>query len=115
MYGDTHTVTVPSAGSVSFIVKGSYPTAPTIHAQSANVSSSTVWGLRLDETDFIHVQLSEASEVAIDCDKRTCLVGSDVKLPTLDSDWIHLTNGHHTLRNDQGTGACTVTWTERWL
>lgn len=112
MYGDEHSVTVPSGGSVTFLVRGSYPTAPKIEAASA---SGPVWGVRLDEEDFLHVELSQASSVQIDCDQRICLVGDSVSLPTLDSNWIYMTKGQHTMRNDQGAGTCVLTWTERWL
>lgn len=112
LYGEEHSVTVPSGGSASFKSDGSYPTAPKIVAASA---SGTTWGLRLDDGDFVHVPLSSTSRVEIDCDKRTCLVGNSVSVPTLDSDWLQFSAGSHTIRNDIGSGACVVMWIDRWL
>ena len=34
---------------------------------------------------------------------------------TTDSDWLVLEPGTHTLAIDNGTGAATVTFVERWL
>ena len=116
-YGAEREVTVPSGGSATFVVGGTYPAKPTIAAQAVRDASSLVWGLRLDEGDYVHVATGNAAArpVAIDCDRRTCLVNGDVALPTLYSDWLELAPGKHTLRNDEGTGAATVAFRERWL
>ena len=116
-YGMERTVTVPSGGSVTFMVEGTHPTYPKITANAVRNSTSLVWGLKLDEVDFIHVATGNASarSVALDCKERTCVVNSSVSLPTLDSDWLEFTPGKHTLRMDNGTGAATVTFVERWL
>lgn len=117
-YGNEITVTVPSGGSVTFNVDGTAAAKPTITASAAiRNSSAFVWGLRLDDGDFVHVATGSASarSVAIDCDERTCIVNNSVKVPTLDSDWLELTPGVHTLRMDYGTGTATVTYRERWL
>ena len=117
MYGVERTVTVPSGGSVTFNVGGTYPTKPVITANATRNSSSQVWGIRLDERDFIHIATGSASArtVAVDCNERTCVVNSSVSMITLDSDWLELEPGMHTLRMDNGTGAATVTFRERWL
>jgi len=116
-YGIERTVTVPSGGSVTFNVGGTYNAKPKIEAQATRNASSLVWGIRLDEGDYIHVATGSdsARSVVLDCKERTCLVNSSVALPTLDSDWLELKPGTHTLRNDAGTGAATVAFTERWL
>lgn len=116
-FGTSRSVTVPSGGSVTFEVGGTYPAAPYISASAVRDSSSQVWGLRLDSADFIHVATGSASAraVRIDCAKRTLTVASAAKLPTLDSDWLSLPPGSHTLQMDNGTGAATVTFAERWL
>ena len=117
-YGAQREITVPSGGSVEFVVGGTYPAKPAITAASAvRDSSSQVWGVRLDEGDFVHVATGSASArgVAIDCGERTCAVNGSATLPTLDSDWLELSPGKHTLRMDKGTGAATVTFAERWL
>lgn len=117
-YGEQQSATVPSGGSVTFRVGGTYRTAPLISATAAvRNASSGVWGIRLDEGDFVHVATGSAAAraVAIDNAARTATVTGSVVVPTLDSDWLELEPGEHTLRNDQGTGAATVTWVERWL
>lgn len=113
LYGETHSATVPSGGSVAIVVGGTYPTMPRISAASA---TGTTWGVRVDGASYLHVPKSSAAQsVEADCEHRVCLVGGLVTLPTLDSDWLELEPGAHTIANDVGSGAATVTWTERWL
>lgn len=116
-YGDERTVEVPSGGSVDFLVGGSYPARPVINAAAVRDSVSNIWGVRLDSGDFIHVATGSASvrNVEADCAARTCIVNGNPALPTLDSDWLVLEPGPHTLEMDNGTGAATVTFRERWL
>lgn len=116
-YGRERLVTVPSGGSVTFCVGGTYRAAPEIAASAVRDSEALVWGLRLDGGDFIHVATGSGSarSVAVDCGGRTCLVNGDPSLPTLDSDWLALEPGTHVLEMDKGTGAATVTYRERWL
>lgn len=118
MYGREMSVTVPSGGSVEFIVGGTYPSRPRISAASAvRDSSSLVWGLRLDDGDFMHVETGSPSgrKVEIDCSARTMSIADVSAIPTLDSDWLALKPGNHELAMDNGTGAATVKWFERWL
>lgn len=116
-YGVPESVTVPSGGSVEFEVGGTYPTMPRIEVSAVRDTSSGLWGVRLDDGDFLHVATgaNAARKVKLDCADRTCIVNGNVALPTLDSDWLVLEPGTHTLANDLGTGAATVTWIERWL
>ena len=116
-YGDETTVTVPSGGSATFHVGGTSTARPIITANATRDASALVWGLRLDEQNFVHVATGSSSSrsVAIDCLERTCIVNSSVKMITLDSDWLELKPGKHTLRMDYGTGAATVRYIERWL
>lgn len=115
-YGDTRTLTVPSGGSATFRVGGTAKARPRITASAVRDASSQVWGLRLDEGDFVHVATGSASarSIAVDCDARTLTVNGSPAIPTLDSDWLELAPGEHVLRMDRGTGAATVTWVERW-
>lgn len=118
MYGRRMSVTVPSGGSATFVVGGNTTTRPRVKASAAVRNSSTgLWGLRLDNADVLKVPLSTASSWSIDveCDARTCKVGGVTALPTLDSDWLEMGAGRHTLTNHLGTGACVVSWDERWL
>jgi predicted phage tail component-like protein len=116
-YGREISFTVPSGGSITFNVGGTYKTRPRIQASAVRDSSSLVYGLRLDEQDFVHIATGSASArtVDVDCDERTCKVNSSVSMITLDSDWLEFEPGTHTLRMDNGTGAATVTYRERWL
>ena len=117
-YGNERTFTIPSGSSVTFTVSGTYPTKPTISADSAvRNGTSLVWGIKLDDADFVHVPISvsTAVPVSIDCDRRTASANSANAMITLGSDWLELEPGEHTLTMDKGTGAATVTYRERWL
>ena len=117
-YGREVTVTVPSSGSVTFNVGGTYKASPVITASSAVRSgSSLVWGLLLDSHDHLRVVTGSSSSRAIvlDCSSRTCTLAGAVTLPTLTSDWFELEPGVHTIQNDQGSGSSTVKYIERWL
>lgn len=118
MYGRQMGVTVPSGGSVTFNVGGNDATRPRIKASAAvRDGSSGVWGVRLDGADVIKVPLASSSSraIEIDCESRTCKVAGVTALPTLDSDWMELGVGRHTLTNHLGSGQCVVTWDERWV
>ena len=117
-YDDTEkTVTVPSGGSVTFEVGGTYPARPNIQATAVRNSTSLVWGVRLDNADFVHVATGSSSgrAVVVDCDARTVTVAGVSSIPTLNSDWLEFAPGTHTLTMDNGTGAATVKYRERWL
>ena len=117
LYGIEREVTVPSGGTLSFNVGGDYPTRPTITATAARRNGTTrQWGLRLDDADVMRVivPVSTSSSVTMDCAGRTCSVNGATTIPTLASDWFELRPGMHSLRNDQGSGACVVSWHERW-
>ena len=118
LYGETRTVTVPSGGSVRIYVDGVYVTYPKISGSvNGSSSASYQWGLRLDERDYMRMVTGSTSArlVTMDCEKRLATLSGAVKLPTLTSDWFELSPGFHTIRNDIGSGASTVTWQERWL
>ena len=117
LYGETKSVTVPSGGSVQFDVDGSYKAFLKISGTVNGAGDKLLWGLRLDEGDFVRVSTGSSSgrAVTIDCEDRTATVAGETAMITLDSDWLELSGGKHLLRNDIGSGACTVTWQERWL
>lgn len=117
LLGASRSAVVPSAGQVSVIVGGDYPTRPTVTCSAATRNAtSRLWGVRLDGGDYLRVSVPTSSAVAIgmDCDARACVVNGDVCVPTIESDWLVLRPGTHVIRNDVGTGASTVTWRERW-
>ena len=116
-YGDTQTASLPSGGSVSVNVNGTAPTYLNVVATSAvRNSSAQVWGVQLDSVDYVHVATgsSSARKVEIYSEERICKVQDALTLPTLDSDWLKLEPGTHTIAMDYGTGAATLSWVERW-
>jgi hypothetical protein len=79
--------------------------------------STGLWGVRFDGGDFLRVALasSTARAVEIDGSRRTVKVANATDMATLDSSWPKLEPGSHVARMDQGTGAATLTWIERYL
>lgn len=117
-YRDEHSVTVPSGGSVTFDVGGLLPARVRIVTAYAYRDASTyLWGIRFDDQDFTRVKFSTsgAKSVDIDCKERVALVAGATSMITVDSHWIELAPGQHTARMDQGTGAATISWIERYL
>lgn len=118
MHGASRTVTVPSGGSVTFQVGGTYPTMPVISApQAANNSSIHAWRLRLDNDSYVIATIPSgvsSAPVIADCAQRTLRVNGTVTLLRPEADWLVLEPGSHTLAMT-GTGEATVTFEERWL
>ena len=116
-FGATKTVSIPSGGQATFTVGGNRPTKPKITAASAvrNANSKT-WGVRLDGGDYLYVDTgsSSARKVVADCGERALTVAGAAALPTLLSDWLVLNPGQHVVKMDQGSGAATLTYVERW-
>lgn len=119
MFGDEITVYLPSGGSVSFDVGGNYKTYPKITANAYRNTSSHVWGVRLDDGDYVHVDtgVNAYRSTEIDCMNRVCKLSNSVVNPTLDSDWLELSPGRHTIRMDNGIsdGSAKISWVERWI
>lgn len=116
LYGEERSVTVPSGGSVTFTVGGTAPTWPTVTA-SATGSSQDTWILRLDDSSkgiYAAIASGVTRPVVADCDARTLTVNNATSMLAPSYDWPELTPGTHTLAMTAGTGAATVTWTERW-
>lgn len=116
LYGEERSVTVPSGGSVTFTVGGTAPTWPTITA-SATGSSQGTWILRLDDSSkgvYASIASGVTRPIVADCDARTLAVNDATSMLAPSYDWPELTPGTHTLAMTAGTGAATVTWTERW-
>lgn len=116
-YGAERLVTVPSGGSVSFRVDGTYRTTPRIEAPSAANGSLGYWRVALDDGSYVMATIPSGvstAEVVADCGKRTLKVNGSTTLLAPAADWIGLEPGTHTLTM-HGTGAATVTFRERWL
>lgn len=117
-YSDERSAMVPSGGTLEFQVGGTLPAPVSLKAASAVRNASTgLWGVRFDGGDFLRVALSSnaARKVEIDTPKRTVKVANAADMVTLDSSWPKLEPGVHTAVMDQGTGAATLTWIERYL
>lgn len=116
-YGTSKTASLSSGGSASITVNGTAPTYLNVVANSATRnSSSLVWGVRVDGVDFVHVETGSSSsrKVEIYSQDRICKLANALVLPTLDSNWLVLEPGSHTVTMDNGTGAATLSWVERW-
>ena len=117
-YGETQTASLASGGSVSINVNGTAPTYLNIVAESAvRNSSAQVWGVKVDDVDYVHVATGSSSsrKVEIYSENRICKIADALTLPTLDSDWLKLEPGTHTVTMDYGTGAASLSWVERWF
>lgn len=117
-YRDEHSVVVPSASSATFDVGGILPARMRIVSAAATCDATTLmWGVRFDEGDFTRVKYdaSDTKRIEIDCFNRTVLEDGATSMITADSHWMELAPGRHVARMDQGTGECTVSWTERYL
>lgn len=116
MYGAERTVTVPSGGSATFEVGGTYPAMPVVSAQAAKNGPNGYWRLMREDGDFMLVRLPDnnARVLVADCAQRILTVSGVVALLEPESDWLVLEPGLHTLTMT-GTGAATVTFRERWL
>ena len=117
MYGTGKVVTVPSGGSVTFEVGGTYPTKPVVSAPAAANGSGGFWRVRMEDGSYLLATIPNGvstAPVVADCEARTLRVNNDVALLVPSADWLTLSPGEHTLEMT-GTGAATVTFTERWL
>lgn len=117
MYGAKRSAVVDSGTVSSFSVGGNVPTRPTIEGSVRRSASTGRVGIVLDDAEFVHLRIDTPNQVEayVDCDRRYASVNDITKLPTLDSDWLSLDAGMHTMRMDEGTGTVTVSWTERWV
>ena len=116
-YGAERTVVVPSGGSVTFDVGGTYPTMPVVSVPSAANGSGGFWKLTLDGGDYLLATVPDGlstAPVAADCDNRTLKVNSTVTLLDANANWLIFEPGQHTLVMT-GTCEATVTFVERWL
>ena len=116
MYGDEGSATIPSGGSVSFVVGGTYRTQPVI---SGNVTASSdgTWGLRLDDRTYMRIDLGgrSSAQLVVDCAERYARLDGALAMIDFESDWIEFEGGSHVIRNDVGTGQTEMTWVERWV
>lgn len=116
-YGVERRVTVPSGGSVTFEVDGTYPTMPVVSASAAANGGGGFWRLRLEDGSYLLATIPQgvsSAPVIADCAKRTLRVNNSTALLAPEADWLVFEPGEHTLEMT-GTGAAIVTFNERWL
>lgn len=115
MYGDADSAEVD--GSATFEVGGNAKTMPTISMPAIQGGSDGLYTLVLDGETELSFACSQSGSTAAeaDCATRRLTVAGAAKLPTLASDWFELAPGEHTVEVAAGSGACTLSWTERWL
>lgn len=121
-YGDLRTITVPSGGSVTFTVGGTYPTMPTVEDVLTVSASDKLWRLSLEDGTYLAYEPSydgatRIDSLAIDCPARTLKVNGYTEMLTAESLWLELMPGTHTLTLDGSatSGPATVTFRERWM
>lgn len=118
LYGERRRVTVSDGTPVDVIVGGTYGTMPTIRGTVAGeLSTGYVCAVRLDNQDTLALEVGDVGQVGVDvdCEKRVAKVSGAIALPTLESDWLVMEPGAHTLDMPVGTGSVTVEWYERWV
>lgn len=116
-FGAEHTATVPSGGSVTVNVGGTYPTMPVVSATAARNGSGGYWRIRKEDGTYLLATVPSGvatAAVVADCEARTLKVNGVVSLLDPEASWLELEPGRHTLTMT-GTGAATVTWRERWV
>lgn len=114
MHGPTSQVTM--TGTKTITVNGTERTPLLISGTCT--PSSNYFGIKVDDQYFAMVKTltnSSNQTIVIDCGNRTCKLNGVTKQLTLESDWLVLDAGEHTLAWKQGTGNVTVSWEERWL
>ncbi|MBQ9058519.1 MAG: phage tail family protein [Atopobiaceae bacterium] len=115
-YGAEQSITIPSGGSTSFSVDGTYKTALKVTCAQATGNANNLWGVRLDNGIVMRCELPISScAITLDSESRTCRANNTNTQITLASDWFFASPGTHSIKNDVGSGECVVSWTERWL
>lgn len=121
-YGTLRTVTVPSEGSVTFTVGGTYQTMPTVSVVMAAGADGEQWRLALEDGSYLLYEPNYSGAIAtesvtFDCAARLLTSGGYARMLPPQADWLTLSPGEHTLTmtSDAQTGDATVTFWERWL
>ena len=122
MYGKQMTFSIYSSTATSFFVSCSHPVSPIITATTVRGdNSSGLFGIRLDDGDFMHVEVSKNADhdIVFDCANRTVTVDGYTSMITLDSDWLEFAPGEHSITRDVGSfgagGRISASYDERWL
>lgn len=118
MYGERKSAT-SSGGTVNITVGGNWPTSLRISSTTAvrQSSSDYRWGVTIDNGSVAYVEIptSSSSTVVLDADSRHATVNGSTAQLTLQSDWMDVEAGTHTVARSRGTGEFKVEWVERWV
>lgn len=117
-YGE-HRSATSSGGVLSITVGGNWPTSLRLTAVNVSRQSSSDyrWGVSLDgeSVAFVEIPTSSPSRVVIDTESRHATVNDVTAQLTLQSDWLDVDAGTHSIVRSKGTGNFTVEWDERWV
>lgn len=113
-YGEEKTVSV--SGTKEVEVGGTYLASYTVSASSAKRDSNGVWGLVMDNRASLLFALPTTASTAVQTGwpGRASKVAGATAIPTVQSDWLMLSPGTHSL-SLVGTGAATLKYREGWL
>lgn len=115
LYGEAHTATIPSGGTLTINVGGTAPTWPTITA-NATGGSGGGWSVTVDGGAGIYAAIPSGTTYTLeaDCGGRRITVNHETAMLPPAYDWPKLEPGTRTLTMAQGTGAAAIKWVERW-
>lgn len=116
-FGATRTASLSGSTAQNITVAGTYPTWLKIESTNATRNASGLWGVQVDNQDYVCVALptAAASVVTIDSAEHLAEVDGAAIMITLDSDWLRLEPGTHSVKINKGSGSATISWVERWL
>lgn len=111
MHGSRRTYRSSTTGACTVNVGGTLPAPVLIEAASA----SGDFAVKDEAGSGPSVAVGAAAKaLAIDSEAGTATVGGSAAMIALDSDWLVLAPGRHTLRRTGGAGEFTATFEERW-
>lgn len=100
-----------TSGVVDIDIKGSIAAPLTLTSDAA----SGDWTVRDEDGNLMSFACGSGSKrFVVDTEAGSVLVGGIATMLTLDSDWLTLAPGKHTLTRTSGSGEFSVTYTERW-
>lgn len=110
LYGQTQAF-ASTGGVATFTVGGTLPTPVKLTCPAA----SGTYTVTDESGNYSSVAVgSTAKALAIDAGQGTVTVGGAASIMTLQSDWLILDPGTHTLKRTSGSGEFMAAYTERW-
>lgn len=79
-------------------------------------ATTGLWGFATESGEFSHLAIGTTGDISgsINSEQRRCTVNANPRTLTLDSVWLRLAPGEHTITRDYGSGRFTVSWHDRW-